>query len=100
MSQAPDATSSSHPKYQPNLDKAKTGNDLLSHPLLAELRTGDSLDGVLTAPSSREQVPGLDQYLGRDDRLLRSRNPAVNVLRSSFVTNDISAGWVSLESVR
>lgn len=78
--------------------KAKTGNNLLSHPLLAELRTGDSLDVVLTAPSSQEEVP--DQYLGRDDGLLRSRNPALNVFRSSFVSNDISAGWVSLESVK
>jgi hypothetical protein len=85
MSQAPDAKSSSQPKYQP-----KTGNDLLSHPLPAESRTGDSLDGVLAAPSSREQVPGLDQYLGRDDRLS-------SAFRSFFVSNDVSAGWVSLD---
>jgi hypothetical protein len=100
MAQAPDATTSSHPKDQPNLDKAQTGNDILSHQLLAELRTGDSLDAVLAVPSSREQVPGFDKYLGRDDKLSRSRNPAVNVFRSSFVTNDIRAGWVSLEIVR
>jgi hypothetical protein len=85
MSQAPDATSS-QPKYQP-----KTGNDLLSHPLLADLKTGDSLDGVLAAPSSPEQVPELDRYLGRDDRLS-------SAFRSFFVSNDVSAGWVSLDS--
>jgi hypothetical protein len=58
--------------------KNKTGKDLTSHPLLAELTTCDSPNAILTV--LRNQIPVFDRSNSRGDKLTKWLGPTVNVL--------------------
>ena len=60
--------------------KKKTGNDITSHPLAAELQSCDSPDAILAV--LRRQIPTPDQYQshGGDEIFAKCLIPTVNVL--------------------
>jgi hypothetical protein len=76
------SSSSSTPNFQPIFKKAlkvykkKTGEDLINHPLAAEIDGCGSPDAILTVLQAK--VNDLDQ--SNDQRLTRWLTPAVNVV--------------------
>jgi len=80
----------SPPTSRPNFDfiftsafrayKTKTGNDITSHPLAAELEACYSPDAILTV--LRVKISALDQSQGSDERFEKWLIPTINVLYS------------------
>jgi hypothetical protein len=58
--------------------KKKTGNDITSHPLAAELQSCDSPDAILAV--LRKQIPTPDQSQNGDEKFAKFLIPTVNVL--------------------
>ena len=73
----------------------RTKNDLLAHPLAAQLQDCSSPSAVLAV--LRQQVPGLDQSSSNDDRWNKWLDPTVNVLHT---LSDTLGEGVSLVSFR
>ena len=69
----------------------RTKNDLLAHPLAAQLQACDSLGAILAV--LQQQVQGLDQ--SRSDRWTKWLDPTVNVLFSFSATLGAGVGLVS-----
>jgi hypothetical protein len=78
----PTTTSSSN--FQPIFNNAlkeyqrRTKNDLLTHPLAAQLQACDSPSSILVL--LQQQVQELDRSQSSDDRLTKWLDPTVNVL--------------------
>jgi len=60
--------------------KKKTGSDITSHPLAAELQTCHSPDAILNV--LRAKIPALDQSQNSDERFEKWLIPTINVLYS------------------
>ena len=77
------------------LDKSKkrTKNDLITHPLAAEIQSCDSPSAILAV--LQQQVQGLDQSRSSDERWSRWLDPTVNVV---YVLSSSLAAGVSLVS--
>ena len=90
----PTAASSSSPNFQLILNNAldtykkRTGNDLLAHPLTAQLQTCSSPTSIIAV--LQQQVQGLDQSLNTNERWTRWLDPTVNVLYA--FSNTLGAG--------
>jgi hypothetical protein len=78
-----------------NTYKKRTKNDLLAHPLAAQLQSCDSPSAILAV--LQQQVQGLDQSQNSDDRWTKWLDPTVNVIYAFSTT--IGAG-VSLVCFR
>ncbi|KAH9055799.1 hypothetical protein EDB83DRAFT_1087565 [Lactarius deliciosus] len=97
MSQSPLATASSS-----NFDsifrsaikayKKRTGHDITSHPLAAQLKTCDSPGAILAV--LRAQVEEFDHSRRDDERLTKWLNPTVNVLYAFSATLGEGVGLV------
>ena len=74
----------------------RTKKDLLAHPLAAELQNCNSPTNILAI--LRQQVQGLDQALGSDDRWTKWLDPTVNVLYRLSETLGEGVSLVSLET--
>ena len=74
----------------------KTKNNLLNHPLAAQLQPCDSPDAVLTV--LQDLVQQFDQRRTSDERLNNWLNPTVNVLYAFSDTLGESVGLVSPNS--
>src|SRR5271170_4892592 len=98
----PEASSSSAPNFQPIFEKAleeykkKTGKDLTTHPLAAEIKDCDSPEAILTVLEGKANE--LNQSRSTDDRLTKWLNPTVNILNALSATLGDSAGSVSHSS--
>ena len=94
----PTASSSSNFQLIINnaLDKYKkrTKNDLLAHPLAAQLQSCDSPNAILAV--LQQQVHGLDQSRSGDERWSRWLDPTVNVLYALSSTLAAGVGLVRL----
>ena len=94
----PTASSSSNFQLIINnaLDKYKkrTKNDLLAHPLAAQLQSCDSPNAILAV--LQQQVHGLDQSRSGDERWSRWLDPTVNVLYALSSTLAAGVGLVCL----
>ena len=75
--------------------KKRTKNDLLAHPLVAQLQSCNSPDDILAV--FQQQVQGLDQALGNDERWLRWFELTVNVLYTRSSTLAAGVGLVCLK---
>ena len=100
MSQAPSASAStSSSNFQSIFDAAvkayerKTKNDLLAHPLAAQLQACDSPGDILAA--LQEKVKEFDQSRGADERLSQWLDPTINVLYSFSTAIGAGVGLVS-----
>jgi hypothetical protein len=78
--------------------KKKTGKDLTSHPLLAQLTTCNSANAVLEV--LRNQIPTFDQPSNKDDKLTKWLNPTVNVLYVFSATLGEGVGLVRLKEAQ
>ena len=74
----------------------RTKMDLLAHSLAAELQNCNSSSGILAV--LHQQVQGLDQSLGCDDRWTKWLNPTVNVIYMLSETLGEGVSLVSLET--
>ncbi|KAH9033915.1 hypothetical protein EDB85DRAFT_1043017 [Lactarius pseudohatsudake] len=98
MSSGPQASSSSTPNFQPIFEKAleeykkKTGKDLTTHPLAAEINGCNSPEAILTVLEGKANE--LNQSRSSDDRLTKWLNPTVNILNALSATLGDSAGSV------
>ncbi|KAH9016751.1 hypothetical protein EDB84DRAFT_711918 [Lactarius hengduanensis] len=97
MSQSPPATVSSSNfdsifRTAFNAYKKRTGHDITSHPLAAQLKTCDSPDAILAV--LRAQVEEFDQSRRDDERLTKWLNPTVNVLYAFSATLGEGVGLV------
>ncbi|KAI9434678.1 hypothetical protein H4582DRAFT_2100870 [Lactarius indigo] len=72
--------------------KKRTGQDIISHPLAAQLKTCDSPDAILAI--LRAQVEEFDQSRKDDERLTKWLNPTVNVLYAFSATLGEGVGLV------
>src|SRR5260221_11095686 len=89
----------SSPNFQLVLNNAlkayqkQTKNDLLSHPLAAQLQACQSPSDILTV--LRRQVQQLSQSRASDDRLTKWLDPTVNVLYafSGTLGEGVSLVW-------
>ena len=72
--------------------QTRTKNDLLLHPLAAQLQTCDSPGTILTV--LQEQVRGLDQSRNGDERWTKWLDPTVNVLFALSATIGASVSLV------
>ncbi|KAH9055815.1 hypothetical protein EDB83DRAFT_1088956 [Lactarius deliciosus] len=72
--------------------KKRTGHDITSHPLAAQLKTCDSPDAILAV--LKAQVDEFDQSRRDDERLTRWLNPTVNVLYAFSATLGEGVGLV------
>ncbi|KAI9432204.1 hypothetical protein H4582DRAFT_1122284 [Lactarius indigo] len=72
--------------------KKRTGQDITSHPLAAQLKTCDSPDAILAI--LRAQVEEFDQSRKDDERLTKWLNPTVNVLYAFSATLGEGVGLV------
>ena len=70
--------------------KKRTKNDLLAHPLAAQLQSCDSPSAILAV--LQQQVQGLDQSRSSDERWSRWLDPTVNVLYA-FSSTAWSGCW-------
>ena len=75
--------------------KKRTKNDLITHPLAAQLQTCDSPNAILAV--LQQQVQELDQSRSSDERLSRWLDPTVNVI---YVLSSTVAAGVSLVCFR
>ena len=93
------ATTSS-PNFQLIINNAlkayekRTKNDLLAHPLASQLQTCDSPGAILAI--LQQQVQGLDQSQGSDDRWTKWLDPTVNILYALSGALGEGVGLVSL----
>ena len=76
--------------------KKRTKNDLLSHPLAAQLQLSKSPSEILAV--LHEQVEGLDQSQTSDGRWTRWLGPTVDVLYAFSATLGEGAGLVRLRT--
>ena len=76
--------------------KKRTKNDLLAHPLAAQLQTCNSPDAILAV--LQQQVNGLDQSRSSDERWSRWMDPTVNVLYALSSTIAAGVGLVCLST--
>ena len=103
MSHTPTATASSS-NFQLVINNAlkeyqkRTKNDLVLHPLAAQLQTCDSPAAILTV--LQQQVQGLDQSRSGDDRWTKWLDPTINVLFSFSATVGAGVGMVRPETSR
>ena len=74
--------------------KKRTKNDLLAHPLAAQLQSCDSPNAILAV--LQQQVHGLDQSRSGDERWSRWLDPTVNVLYTLSSTLAAGVGLVRL----
>ncbi|KAI9446074.1 hypothetical protein H4582DRAFT_526080 [Lactarius indigo] len=72
--------------------KKRTGQDIISHPLAAWLKTCNSPDAILAV--LRAQVEEFDQSRRDDERLTKWLNPTVNVLYAFSATLGEGVGLV------
>ncbi|KAH9055822.1 hypothetical protein EDB83DRAFT_2675923 [Lactarius deliciosus] len=72
--------------------KKRTGHDITSHPLAAQLKTCNSPDAILAV--LKAQVDEFDQSRRDDERLTRWLNPTVNVLYAFSATLGEGVGLV------
>ncbi|KAH9030410.1 hypothetical protein EDB85DRAFT_1432888 [Lactarius pseudohatsudake] len=92
------ASSSSSPNFQPIFEKAlqeykrKTGKDLTTHPLAAEIKACDSPEAILTILEGKANE--LNQSRSSDERLTKWLNPTVNILNALSATLGDGAGSV------
>jgi hypothetical protein len=104
MSQAPSTSAStsgsgSSSNFQSIFNAAlkayekKTKQDLLSHPLAAQLKTCKSPNDILSVLQGK--VNELDQSRSADERLSQWLNPTINVLYSFSATIGAGVGLVS-----
>ena len=100
MSQAPSASVSTFSSnFQPIFDAAvkayekKTKNDLLAHPLAAQLQACKFPGDILAV--LQEKVKEFDQSRGANERLSRWLDPTINVLYSFSATIGAGVGLVS-----
>jgi len=75
--------------------KTLTRQDLAKHPLAAALQGYNSPDSILGV--FRDQAQAFDKFRQRDDKLMASLTPIVNIL---FTFSETLAEGVSLVSVR
>ena len=93
------ASSSSYPNFQliinNALDKYKkrTKNDLIRHPLAAQIQSCDSPSAILAV--LQQQVQALDQSRSSDERWSKWLDPTVNAI---YVLSSTLAAGVSLVS--
>jgi hypothetical protein len=73
----------------------RTKNDLLAHPLAAELQDCNSPTKILAI--LHQQVQGLDRSLGSDDRWTKWLGPTVNVL---YMLSETLGEGISLVSLK
>ena len=98
----PITTGSSSSNYQLIFNNAlkayeeRTKNDLLTHPLAAELQNCNSPIEILAV--LHQQVQGLDQSMSSDDRWTKWLDPTVNVLYMLSKTLGESTSLVSLRT--
>jgi hypothetical protein len=71
----------------------RTRNDLLAHPLAAQLQTCDSPGAILAV--LQQQVQELDQSRSADDRWTKWLDPVVSVLYAFSATLGEGVGLVS-----
>ena len=94
------ASSSSSTNFQQIINNAldkykkRTKNDLITHPLAAQIQSCDSPSAILAL--LQQQVQGLDQSRSSHERLLRWLDPSVNVI---YVLSSTLAAGVSLVCV-
>ena len=74
--------------------KKRTGNDLLAHPLAAQLQSCDSPSAILAA--LQQQIQWLDQSRSSDDRWSRWLDPTINVVYALSSTVGAGVGLVCL----
>ncbi|KAH9033910.1 hypothetical protein EDB85DRAFT_1890027 [Lactarius pseudohatsudake] len=95
------ASSSSTPNFQPIFEnplkeyQKKTGNDLTTHPLAAEINDCDSPESILIVLQGKANE--LNQSRTRDDRLTKWLDPTVNILNALSATLDDTAAQPGLE---
>lgn len=75
----------------------RTKNDLLAHPLAAQLQTCDSPSAILAL--IHQQAHGLYQSQTGDERLTKWLNPTVNVLYAFSATLGEGVGLVCLRTL-
>ena len=73
--------------------KKRTKNDLITHPLAAQIQSCDSPSAILAV--LQQQVQGLDQSRSSDERWSKWLDPTVNVV---YVLSSSLAAGVSLVS--
>jgi hypothetical protein len=76
--------------------KKRTKNDLLAHPLAAQLQSCDSPSAILAI--LQQQVQGSDQSRSSDERWSRWLDPTINVLYALSSTLGAGAGLVCLST--
>ena len=102
MSNSHPITASSSPNFQFIFNNAlreyekRTKNDLLAHPLAAELQNCNSSSNILAV--LHRQVQGLDQSLNGNDRWTKWLDPTVNVLYMLSKTLGEGISLVSLKT--
>ena len=74
--------------------KKRTKNDLITHPLAAQLQSCNSSDAILAI--LHQQVQALDQSRSSDERWSRWLNPTVNVIYALSSTVAAGVGLVCL----
>src|SRR6201996_3437061 len=102
MSSSLQVTSSPTPGFKPIFEKAleehkkKTGNDLTTHPLAAQIQGCDSPGAILTVLEGKANE--LNQSRSSDERLTKWLNPTVNILNALSVT--LGQGIATVSSSR
>ena len=102
MSNSHPVTASSSHNFQLIFNNAlreyekRTKNDLLAHPLAAELQNCNSPSNILAV--LHRQVQGLDQSLNGNDRWTKWLDPTVNVLYMLSKTLGEGISLVSLKT--
>ena len=76
--------------------KKRTKHDLLAHPLAVQLQSCNSPSDILAV--LQQQVQGMDQALGSDERWSRWLEPTVNVLYTLSLTLAAGVGLVCLNT--
>ena len=93
------SSSSSTPNFQPIFEKSlkdykkKTGKDLTSHPVAAQIKGCNSPEAILAVLEGKANE--LNQPQSSDERLTKWLNPAVNILTALSATLGQGAGLVS-----
>ena len=99
MSSGIQESSSSAPSFQRIFERAleeyekKTGKDLTTHPLAAQIKGCDSPGAILTVLEGKANE--LNQSRSSDERLTKWLNPTVNILTALSATLGQGAGLVS-----
>jgi hypothetical protein len=99
MTPSTQESSSSPPNFQPIFEKAleeykkKTGKDLTTKPLAAEIKGCNSPEAILTLLQGKANE--LNQSRSGDERLTKWLIPTVNILNALSATLGQGAGLVS-----